>query len=411
MNKKSPVPRQVIFSLLIVGFFFGSAELLLRLHDFKFYFNLPAAALGLPVLDMSKAMRRYNRTIIFDRDLFWRLRPNRVLQVKEVHLKPARINNYGFRGRDFQMEKPAGTYRIICLGDSVTFGWALEDEETYPVQLENQLREKYPGCNIEVINLGTSGYSSFQGRQLFFLLGKKLQPDLVILGFGQNDRIPAIFSDQEQFEKGFWNRSKLDLLLSQSQVYLLIKCGVILAKRAREGFKFSPEILAARVKRKVSPEEYQNNLAMIRRECGRSGCDLILLNNDFPSLPVDPVTDTFLKNAREMNLHLPENWEEWDLLRINQEAAEKIQAPLLDLRGLFAESELLIATGRLDSELKEKYQQALGDQVKKYPLGYIMVDGGHPNQWGNQIISEQLARMIEPMNRFQKFRENCKTKP
>ncbi len=411
MKNNIPFRRRLFYSLLVVCFFFGSVETILRVHDFNFYFNLPVAALGLPVLDMSKAMRRYNRTIIFDKDLFWRLRPNQSLQVKGVHLKPARINNFGFRGPDFQMPKPSGVYRIICLGDSVTFGWSLEDSETYPAQLQNLLRQKHPGCKMEVINLGTSGYSSFQGRQLFFRFAKNLRPDLVIVGFGQNDRMPAIFSDQEQFEKGSWNRSKLDLFLSQSQVYLLLKCGVILAERAEEGFKFSPQKLAMRVKRKVSPEEYQNNLALLKQECGRSGCDLIILNSDFPSLPVDPVTDTFIKNARQMNLQLPPSWEEWDLLKINRQAADKIQTPLLDLRGLFAESEQEIVSGQLDSEFKKKYRQELGGQVRKYPLGYIMVDGGHPNAWGNRIISDHLDSMIEGLPGFQKFQQNCRSGP
>jgi len=32
-------------------------------------------------------------------------------------------------GRNFQIEKPAGTIRILSLGDSRTFGWGLTDEE------------------------------------------------------------------------------------------------------------------------------------------------------------------------------------------------------------------------------------------------------------------------------------------
>jgi hypothetical protein len=33
-----------------------------------------------------------------------------------------RINNLGFRGGDISIEKPRGVRRILCLGDSITFG-------------------------------------------------------------------------------------------------------------------------------------------------------------------------------------------------------------------------------------------------------------------------------------------------
>src|SRR5438093_278244 len=72
--------------------------------------------------------------------------------------------------------KPAGGFRIVCLGDSVTFGFRVPlvfpDKPTvydpyaqpYPRLLEDRLRAANPGRWIEVIALAVPGYSSHQGR-------------------------------------------------------------------------------------------------------------------------------------------------------------------------------------------------------------------------------------------------------
>ncbi len=54
---------------------------------------------------------------------------------------PVRINNLGFRDRrDYDLAKPPGTFRILVLGDSVTFGHGSHFETTYPYLLEQRLK-------------------------------------------------------------------------------------------------------------------------------------------------------------------------------------------------------------------------------------------------------------------------------
>ncbi|MFN7146386.1 MAG: SGNH/GDSL hydrolase family protein [Myxococcota bacterium] len=48
--------------------------------------------------------------------------------------------------------KPAGTKRILALGDSVTHGWGVTEEEAWPARLEAELRQR--GAAVEVINAG-----------------------------------------------------------------------------------------------------------------------------------------------------------------------------------------------------------------------------------------------------------------
>ena len=101
---------------------------------------------------------------------------------------PVRINALGFRDdRDYAIEKPAGTFRILVLGDSVTFGHGTRSDTTYPYLLEQRLREWKPDMNWQVWNLGVPGYATSQELAYLERVGGRYDPDLVIVGFYQND--------------------------------------------------------------------------------------------------------------------------------------------------------------------------------------------------------------------------------
>ena len=101
---------------------------------------------------------------------------------------PVRINSLGFRDRqEYSLEKPKNTFRILVLGDSVTFGHGTLDDTTYPYLLEQQLKKWRPDVAWEVWNLGVPGYNT--GQELAYLkqIGPQADPDLVIVGFYPND--------------------------------------------------------------------------------------------------------------------------------------------------------------------------------------------------------------------------------
>ena len=101
---------------------------------------------------------------------------------------PVKINALGFRDdRDYAIEKPAGTLRILVLGDSVTFGHGTRSDTTYPYLLEQRLREWKPEVKWEVWNLGVPGYATSQELAYLQRVGERYAPDLVIVGFYQND--------------------------------------------------------------------------------------------------------------------------------------------------------------------------------------------------------------------------------
>lgn len=94
------------------------------------------------------------------------------------------INSDGLHEtKEYSIEKPKDTFRIITLGDSFTFGLFVGDEENWPAILENKLISKYPLLckkKIEVINLGMNGYDFAYAIERFNRRGKKYHPDLLL---------------------------------------------------------------------------------------------------------------------------------------------------------------------------------------------------------------------------------------
>jgi hypothetical protein len=102
-------------------------------------------------------------------------------------LNPAypKINALGFRGGPVTLPKPAGVYRILVLGDSVAYGPGVSRGEAFPQRLQAILAATHP--NIEVINTGVPGYSTYNEVEVYRAMGKRLAPDLVVLAFCMND--------------------------------------------------------------------------------------------------------------------------------------------------------------------------------------------------------------------------------
>jgi lysophospholipase L1-like esterase len=83
--------------------------------------------------------------------------------------------------------KDPGRFRVVCLGDSNTFGLYLEPHESYPAQLERELAALRPERPVEVLNLGAPGLNSSRLLREFPGLLESLAPDLVIIMVGVND--------------------------------------------------------------------------------------------------------------------------------------------------------------------------------------------------------------------------------
>jgi hypothetical protein len=96
------------------------------------------------------------------------------------------FNEYGYRGRyPQQLEKTAGTRRILVVGDSFTLGWGNNLDDTFVQKIGNNLGVD----GYEVINAGYRGYITPDSYYAYLQKeGVLLDPDVVIVVlFSGND--------------------------------------------------------------------------------------------------------------------------------------------------------------------------------------------------------------------------------
>jgi lysophospholipase L1-like esterase len=107
-----------------------------------------------------------------------------------------RTNARGFRGPELG---PDGGERILCIGDSNTFGYGVQEDETHSAVAQRLLREA--GRSVEVVNMGVPGWSTGQERDQLVQLGLPLHPRAVVLQWNTND-IPEMGD--------VWNKRVID---------------------------------------------------------------------------------------------------------------------------------------------------------------------------------------------------------
>ena len=78
---------------------------------------------------------------------------------------------------------------VVFLGDSLTAGLGLDENQAYPALLGRQLREE--GKAVRVVNAGVSGDTTAGGlARIGWILGQ--HPDLVVVGLGANDGLRGL---------------------------------------------------------------------------------------------------------------------------------------------------------------------------------------------------------------------------
>lgn len=102
-----------------------------------------------------------------------------------------RVNNFGLRGKDITIKKPAKVFRILMLGDSFTMGKGVEDNETVPFIVEELLKSQRakPQDTIEVLNGGVDSYAPILSYIQLTRDLKLLEPDMVILNLDVSDLV------------------------------------------------------------------------------------------------------------------------------------------------------------------------------------------------------------------------------
>lgn len=189
-----------------------------------------------------------------------------------------RINSRGYRAEEFAKEKPAGAYRIVMLGDSVTFGMA-GDGCHYPGALQRLFDAAGDGRRVEVINAALEGYNSQDALRLLEGELMSYSPDMVTALIGWNDLVkhdpasPGISDAKARMAYAlfdvylikFWRK----VVYSQLRPALLTP-GTEIAPEEEESF------------RAYVPLVYKENLQRIISTAQAAGSDVVLFT--LPSL-------------------------------------------------------------------------------------------------------------------------------
>lgn len=265
------------------------------------------------------------------------------------------IDSDGFRDREYAREKGKDAFRILCLGDSSTFGINMALSKVYHKKLERRLNEDFgsPDLRFEVINAGVAGYSSLQGLSLYKYKGSHYHPDAVTFYFGINDPVKRFYlSDKEimrsnvpPFVKVFTNK----VLLRSASYRVLRKAVLALAGRNAA--------VGRENKARVSKEDYRNNVLELNRLCKKNGSRLILIS---PPLCKD--------NARD--------WERYEDViayrKVLEDAARDFQIPLITINEM---------TERAEAPSKDYFHGKT-----------------HPNKYGHELIARYLYNYLVTNN-------------
>lgn len=207
-----------------------------------------------------------------DHNLFWRLRES----IKEgtEFLVPGsyRTNSIGLRGSE--IDYSSHQKRIACFGNSCTFGWRLEERETYEQQLETILRNRSHESRFHVINCGVPGYSSFQGVTMLREYQPIIKPDFVTICYGWNDHWAAGFDTEDKDQRTPW-QTILDLqnAFSTSHLYRSLKYVLLAKYEKQKEYTYDRQSPHYR----VSLEDYRVNLTAMIEFCRSNGIAPILI--------------------------------------------------------------------------------------------------------------------------------------
>lgn len=277
-----------------------------------------------------------------------------------------KANSLGFRGPEPASAKSEEGLRILVFGDSSSFGWGVNQEETYSAVLQRELSARLPERHVEVLNFAIPGDSSEYGKLIFERYAKSYEPDLVILGFGANDAkmVPQSHASQvERYRKSyalqvltFWARKSALF----GTLEALMKSGLPQSAEA----KSRPH--RGRV-HAVKRKRYRHNLSEMATEAKTAGASNALLLS--LCTPGD-YASAAAKLAKAKG-HLYLNGQAYLFRKLPEIKAGQVHPELV-------------------AEMREHYPRELA----RNELYYLTSDACHPNKLGHRLIGEKLTEMI-----------------
>jgi lysophospholipase L1-like esterase len=242
------VARSLVYSAILVALFFGLLEGGLRLAGVR---AIARPRLIVRAIDVDIDLPFMK----LDQELFWSPRPG---WRGEFQGWPVTINGLGLRGAEVALPKAPGRRRVVCFGDSITFGYGVGDTETYPYLVGQRLAAK----GGEAVNAGVTGYTSHQVLGLARRLLPALEAEVATFCVGWNDAGTRPMDDREYARRVRASMSvegildRIALFSTAKAAYL--RSGLV----ARDAGARRP---------RVAPLDYVENLRSMVEECRRLG--------------------------------------------------------------------------------------------------------------------------------------------
>lgn len=351
--------------------------------------------------------------------LWWKLRKNVTVSFlqKKVH-----TNKLGLRDSPQPENESATGSTVLCLGDSSTFGWKVDFQNTYPYFLEQILRQE--NARSRVLNAGVPGYTSYQSLKLFEGIASKVNPDVVIIYSSNNENSLAQFSDLERANhSGPW--IPMREFLSRFLWYQFLKEQLVPPQPFKLTGSISLEQILKKVPR-VSRGDYGKNLAEIITLARANGIAPVLVT--VPNNPAHPylfnLPDSHPKvndwvTAAEYHIKKGDYSKARDLIQQAGDVAPDYyqihyyRGRILEHEGdknSMAEYEKALEAHPFPERLKSSYQETaiqtarslnvpLVDLRRKFresPLktDELFIDAVHPSPDGHRLIAGELAQPV-----------------
>ncbi len=189
------VTKKLVFGIFAVILFFGGLEIFMRITGFTFQPMTHPGEFGehFEPTDADSYLRDPHR--------FWIPFPGKTLNAWWIGENGAAISSFSTRGAEPAVPKPENTVRILCAGDSGTFGWGVNDDQTYSAHLQDFLEKwavKHSDRQFEVINAGVNGFTTHQALEHARILDHLLNPDIILISTGRNDMTHLQITDEER---------------------------------------------------------------------------------------------------------------------------------------------------------------------------------------------------------------------
>ena len=379
VTQKSPEKtfRSFLFSAFIVFLFFGLLEAVLHVFGFQptisyKKFSIPAWMEELDPIELARYQSYVADQGFVNEDAYayrpdlrygYLLKPNLQLTVSNYssHIFIDKLPLWTIvsdaQGNRISAQNPtaehSATHTLYVLGDSTSFGWGVDFEDSYPQQLAGKLKSS----GIVVKNYSTPGFTSYQGRLLLEDKVEIKDGDIVLVSFGANDSYPSSKSDRVRFQARNSMAGKINWSLNR----------LLLFKWMRGLVHSLPEPKIMEIKnRRVSLEEYLENLDTIFIKIQNRGGELRFIN---------------ICNGEQYS-------------SVAKRAAKAAQVPFYDFPEKF--NPYLPKVHDFFPEKLVDYFEVYGELLEKETqLTFLFPDLCHPNAIGHGLIADILFKGLE----------------